>query len=68
MIITFEENNIIKLLIPSDTKNSIIKIGEKSIDYDIPFWVINENDLPTTPQETWKFENMGTPSGYGKRK
>lgn len=68
MIIVFQEENIIKLLIPNDSKISIIKIGEKCIDFNIPFWVINIKDLPDTPQETWKLENMGDPSGYGKRK
>ena len=68
MIIIFEINKEIKLLIPCTTELPLIQIGEKDIDLGIPFWIINYDDLPNTPQETWKLENMGEPSGYGKRK
>lgn len=67
MIIIYNDNGV-KLLIPCTDKLSLIQIGEKDIDSNIPFWIINYEDLPNTPQETWKLENMGEPSGYGKRK
>lgn len=56
------------LLIPMTNDLSLIKIGEKDIDDGIAFWIVNYENLPNTPQETWKLENMGIPSGYGKRK
>lgn len=67
MIIIYNDNGI-KLVIPCTNELSLIQIGEKDIDNGIPFWIVNYEDLPNTPQETWKFENMGEPSGYGKRK
>jgi hypothetical protein len=67
MIIVYEQNGI-KILIPCTTELSLIQIGEKDIDLNIPFWIVNYDDLPSTPQETWKLENMGEPNGYGKRK
>jgi hypothetical protein len=67
MIIVYEQDGI-KILIPCATELSLIEIGEKDIDLNFPFWIVNYDDLPNTPQETWKLENMGDPSGYGKRK
>lgn len=67
MIIIYEQNGI-KIVIPCIDKLSLIQIGEKDIDDGIPFWIVSYEDLPNTPQETWKLENMGEPSGYGKRK
>lgn len=67
MIIIYNDNGI-KLVLPCTKELSLIQIGEKDIPNDIPFWIINYEDLPNTPQETWKLENMGEPSGYGKRK
>ena len=67
MIIIYE-NNGVKLVIPCTNELSLIQIGEKDIDDGIPFWIVNYQDLPNSPQETWKLDNMGEPSGYGKRK
>ncbi len=67
MILVYEQDGI-KIVIPCTTELTIIEIGEKDIDKGIPFWVVDSQDLPSTPQETWKLENMGEPSGYGKRK
>lgn len=66
MIIIYNDNGI-KLLIPCTNELSLIQIGEKDIPNNIPFWIVNYKDLPDTPQETWKLENMGEPSGYGKK-
>lgn len=66
MIIIYEQDGI-KILIPCTTELTLIQIGEKDIPDNIPFWIVNYEDLPNTPQETWKLENMGEPSGYGKK-
>ena len=63
-----KENNQVAVLLPFSDRLSLIEIGEKDIDSNIPFWIVSQSDLPSTPQETWKLENMGEPSGYGKRK
>ncbi|CAB4157268.1 hypothetical protein UFOVP683_12 [uncultured Caudovirales phage] len=66
MIIIYNDNGV-KIVIPCTTELTLIQIGEKDISNNIPFWIINYEDLPSTPQETWKLENMGEPSGYGKK-
>ena len=66
-ILIYSNNNEVIIVIPCTTELTLIQIGEKDIPNNIPFWIINYEDLPSTPQETWKLENMGEPSGYGKR-
>jgi len=67
-ILIYSNNNKISIVVPCTTELTLKEIGEKDIPNNIPFWIINHEDLPNTPQETWKLENMGEPSGYGKRK
>ena len=66
-ILIYSNNNEVIIVIPCTTELTLIQIGEKDIPNNIPFWIVNYEDLPSTPQETWKFENMGEPSGYGKK-
>ena len=68
LIVYTQLNNQVAVLIPCTTELTLIEIGEKDIDSNIPFWIVSQSDLPTTPQETWILEDMGEPSGYGKRK
>lgn len=64
-IIVFSENNIVKILVPCTTEFSLLKIGIKDVPKDIPFWIIKNTELPTTPQETWELKDMGDPDGIG---
>ena len=66
-ILIYSNNNEVIILIPCNKELTLIQIGEKDIPNNIPFWIISYEDLPNTPQETWKLENMGEPSGYGKK-
>ena len=68
IIVYTQSNNQVAVLIPCTTEFTPLEIGIKDVPVDIPFWIIDENKFPDTPQETWKLENMGEPSGYGKRK
>ena len=68
LIVYTQPNNIVAVLIPCTTELSLMEIGEKDIDNNIPFWIVNKSDLPSTPQETWILQDMGEPSGHGKRK
>lgn len=68
IIVYTQSNNQVAVLIPCTTELTLVEIGIKDVPKNIPFWIINENELPSTPQETWKLENMGEPSGHGKRK
>ena len=49
----------------SNTEIPILEIGIKTVPKDIPFWIVDESELPNTPQETWVLENMGEPDGVG---
>lgn len=66
-ILIYSNNNEVIIVIPCTTELTLIQIGEKDIPNNIPFWIVNYEDLPNTPQETWKLENMNEPSGYGKK-
>lgn len=63
------ENNQPSILLPFSENLTLKEIGENDIPNNIPFWEVEQNNLPlNVPQEIWKLENMGEPSGYGKRK
>lgn len=67
-VLIYEElNELISIVIPFSNELTLLQIGEKDIPNNIPFWVINYEDLPDTPQETWELQNMGEPDGYGKK-
>jgi hypothetical protein len=66
LIVYNNKENTVSIVIPEDNYISIKEIGEKSIFKDIPFWIVDSDNLPTTPQETWELNNMGTPDGYGQ--
>jgi hypothetical protein len=68
IIVYTQLNNQVAVMIPCSIELTLVEIGIKDVPKDIPFWIIDENELPSTPQESWKLENMGDPSGYGKRK
>jgi hypothetical protein len=65
IIVYTQSNNQVAVLIPCTTELTLVEIGIKDVPKNIPFWIINENELPSTPQETWKLENMGQPDGIG---
>lgn len=65
IIIYLGGDNITKIVFPLTLEIDIIYIGIKSVPKDIPFWIIDQNELPNTPQETWVLENMGEPDGIG---
>jgi hypothetical protein len=66
LIVYNNKENTVSIVIPEVNYISIKEIGEKSIFKDIPFWIVDSDNLPTTPQETWELNNMGIPDGYGQ--
>jgi len=66
IIVYNNKENTVSIVIPCTTELTLVEIGIKSIPKDIPFWIVENADLPITPQETWKLEDMGTPDGYGE--
>jgi hypothetical protein len=65
IIVYTQTNNQVAVLIPCTTEMTLLEIGIKDVPKDIPFWIVDQNELPSTPQETWKLENMGQPDGVG---
>ena len=65
IIVYTQSNNQVAITIPCTTELTLLEIGIKSVPKDIPFWIVDQSELPSTPQETWKLENMGQPDGIG---
>jgi len=65
IIVYTQLNNKVAVLIPCNAELALIEIGIKDVPRNIPFWIVDESELPSTPQESWKLENMGEPDGIG---
>jgi hypothetical protein len=65
IIVYTQTNNQVAVLIPCTTELTLLEIGIKDVPKDILFWIVDNTELPNTPQETWKLENMGEPDGIG---
>jgi len=65
LIVYTKSNNQVAILIPCTTELTLLEIGIKDVPKDIPFWIVDESELPTTPQETWELKDMGQPNGIG---
>lgn len=65
LIVYTQSNNQVAIVIPCTTELTLVEIGIKDVPKNIPFWIVNQSELPDTPQETWKLENMGEPDGIG---
>jgi hypothetical protein len=65
IIVYTQENNQVAVMIPCTTELTLVDIGIKDVPNGIPFWIIDQIELPSTPQESWKLENMGNPDGIG---
>ena len=67
LIVYTQSNNQVAVMIPCTTELTLVEIGIKDVPKDIPFWIVDESELPSTPQESWKLENMGNPDGIGTK-
>ena len=65
IIVYIQTNNQVAVLIPCTTELTLVNIGIKDVPRNIPFWIVDESELPNTPQESWRLENMGQPDGIG---
>lgn len=49
--------------------NELIKLAERGTPSDLPFWIVNEDTIPTdkTNRNAWELDsNQGDPDGIGK--
>lgn len=44
---------------------SILEVGQKDVPAGVPFWIVNREELPDAPQETWELNDMPKPDGVG---
>jgi hypothetical protein len=65
IIVYTQINNQVAIMIPCTTELTLVEIGIKDVPNGTPFWIIDQIELPSTPQETWALENMGKPDGIG---
>ena len=65
IILYTQSNNQVAVLMPCTTELTLVEIGIKDVPRNIPFWIVDESELPSTLQETWSLENMGEPNGIG---
>lgn len=61
----------IGILIPTAealTFATIIEIAEKDVPHDLPYWIVNADEIPTdrTFRDAWEIdESLGDPVGFG---
>lgn len=68
MKIIYQSEYGVAVLVPADCGLSILEIGMKDVPDGVPFWIVEDNELPVdAPQEAWEIEvsSMGDPSGIG---
>ena len=70
-IIYENEDKTISILIPvQEVLNtlSIEEIAEKDVPQDLPYWIVDDDDIPTdrTNRDAWVLDGSeGNPDGYG---
>ena len=66
-VIVFETSAGVSVLNPADCGLSIVEIGVKDVPAGIPFWIVERDELPDTPQFAWEIDakSMGKPAGHG---
>ena len=69
-IIYENKDNTVAVLIPAqevlDTVG-LLAIAEKDVPQDLPYWLVNDTDIPSDRSERnqWILEDMPTPDGFG---
>ena len=69
-IIYKNKDNSVAVLIPTqevlDTVG-IKSISEKDVPQDLPYWLVNDTDIPSdrTDRDRWILEDMPEPDGFG---
>ena len=69
-IIYKNKDNTVSVLVPAQEVLDIVglkSIAEKDCPQDLPYWLVNDTDIPSdrTDRNRWVLENMPEPSGFG---
>lgn len=68
MKIIYQSDYGVAFLSPADCRLTALEIGQKDVPEGLPFWLVNEADLPLDiPQEAWELDEaaLGEPDGIG---
>ena len=66
-----KEDNSISIIYPSIEVlrfASLEQVAEKDVPYNLPYWFVSEDDIPTdrTYRDAWEIdESYGDPDGFG---
>ena len=59
MKIIYQSYYGVAVLSPADCGLTVLEIGQKDVPEGLPFWLVNEGDLPLdTPQEAWHLDEL----------
>lgn len=70
-IIFKNKDNSIGIITPTDEALSFVtikQIAEKDVPHNLPYWIVNESDIPTdrTFRSAWEIdESFCKPDGFG---
>ena len=63
-VIIYPIDNSIAVMAPSGVL-SVEDTAKKDVPTGIPFFIVDSEELPTEPQETWEVD-FSNPDGYGE--
>lgn len=71
-IVYSKDNKSVSIVTPADADADMLKIGKMSVPNGVPFWVVEDDFIPTDREfrDSWELdtEAMGEPSGHGEQK
>jgi hypothetical protein len=69
VVIYNQNNGVPAVIFPTANalrNKTINQIAEKGVPTDVPYWIVNLEDLPEEQQESWELVNMPAPDGVGQ--
>ena len=69
-IIFKNKDNSIGIITPTQevlASVGLLAIAEKDVPQDLPYWLVNDTDIPAdrTDRDRWVIEDMPEPDGFG---
>ena len=69
-IVFKNKDNSIGIITPTDEAlrfATVIQVAEKDVPKDLPYWLVNDTDIPSdrTNRDRWVLEDMPEPAGFG---
>lgn len=67
-VIIFQGESGVAVMTPFPVSGmTIMEMGQRDVPESTPFWIVDSNNLPVEPQETWELDaqSLGKPVGIG---